>query len=360
LPVLGAGGQVVANGTRFFPISHEVDGLTEPAAEGVWMWLRDAAPAPPPASPVARLASAVWQFGGMGSAAGESGGAEGDGEGAGRQCGAIVVLDSSGIGGSLGGLARRHHEATELARRRLLAFLLLTSSRLVLNSARQPSETLMEQLGGAVAATRAWQRWRGFPPPALPDVTRPWTAAGALPPPTAPEAPEAEAAPEEGRMPIEAARAADAEGNGSSGAGGEGEAGQGGGQGGGQADVELVVLIRDASLGMRSNDAPLSEREVIDRWVEGLEPPTPSALRTTFPSPQLIQLAPPAEIDLRLMADESQPLPASRFGAALQRVASNLTAYLRPVDLPGEASVEGIEVITRWLNSQSCQELDEW
>lgn len=323
-----------------FPISHEVDGVSsELDTEGVWMWM---APAPR-TTPL------------MEGAAGD------DDAGNGERCRTIVVLDSSEGGSTVGGWSRRSAEANELARRRLLAFLVTSSSRLVLNAARQPSEAVLERLGRAAAASYGWQQWSGAAPAEnaqhllrLPSHRSPQPVAGAIAPPTAPAAAADAAlaaavhAPSDGGIGREvmtaAARASEVLPPPI-----------------GPNPLEVVVLIRDAMLGLKDkNGSLLSEQQVLERWFDAADAPVPSVLRTAFPLRSLLQLGTPSDLELELLDDMAQPLATSRFGAALEQATANLSAGMQPVDQPGRSVADGMEVVVRWLNSLPEDALAGW
>ena len=83
-------------------------------------------------------------------------------------------------------------------------------------------------------------------------------------------------------------------------------------------------------------------------------------LRSAFPSPRLLLLGAPTEVDLELISDASQPLSASRFGSALRQAASNISSDLLPAHFLGQGAVGAMDVIVRWLNSQSKADLAGW
>ena len=68
----------------------------------------------------------------------------------------------------------------------------------------------------------------------------------------------------------------------------------------------------------------------------------------------------PSDLELKMLEDTSQPLATSRFGAALDHVAANLSAGMQPVDLPGRTVADGMEVVVGWLNSLSDDALAGW
>ena len=127
----------------------------------------------------------------------------------------------------------------------------------------------------------------------------------------------------------------------------------------GAAGPELLVLVRDAALRMRSNQSSLTEAAALERWIEDVGEPASELLRAAYPQRQLVQMRAPSDVELELLEDGAQPLGASRFGAALQAVASELVAGLRPTQLPGNVA-DGMELVVRWLNGQSSGALDGW
>mmetsp|Transcript_60710 Transcript_60710/g.160660 ORF Transcript_60710/g.160660 Transcript_60710/m.160660 type:complete len:174 (+) Transcript_60710:600-1121(+) len=125
--------------------------------------------------------------------------------------------------------------------------------------------------------------------------------------------------------------------------------------------AELVVLLRDASLGLRDkNGTALPERAVLDRWFDAADAPVSHVLRAAFPSSSLMRLEAPSDLELELLDDSSAPLASSPFGAALEQVAANLSAGLRPARLAGRSVAEGLELLVRWLNAQPDEVLAGW
>ncbi|KAL3902237.1 MAG: hypothetical protein SGPRY_012156 [Prymnesium sp.] len=268
-------------GERFFPISHEVEALSplsshssQGEAEGAWMWVTAA-----PSSPYER-------------GAGEAGG-EKSGEGGGEEdsCRTLVVVDTSEA--AQGALAKRSSDANELARRRLLTFLLLTSSRLVVNAARKPLVGGLARRGEETAFPK-----RPTAQPPLPAASLPSSAITGLSVPP------------------------------------------------------LVLLIRDATLGLKGkNGTRLSDEEVLDLWFNADGERVANVLRDSFPSRALMMLDAPSELELELLQDATQPLDASGFGGALAEIAVNLSTHMQPLQMGKQSTAEHMEMVARWLNS---------
>ena len=72
---------------------------------------------------------------------------------------------------------------------------------------------------------------------------------------------------------------------------------------------------------------------------------------------QLRQLRAPSDVELDLLGDARQPLASSKFGSLIEGVAAELASGLRPTQLPGNVG-DGMELVVRWLNSKSSEELE--
>ena len=293
-----------------FPISHEVDGVSsEVDTEGVWMWVAPATSALPSD-------------------------ASAEGSGGEERCRTMVVLDSSEGGSTVGGWSRRSAEANELARRRLLAFLVTSSSRLVLNAARQPSEAVLERLGRAAAAHYGWQQEWSSAAVAdgahnllqLPAHRTAQPVAGAIAPPTPPAG---DASTDALSTSVHAPPADDAIGR---------EVMPAGAWPGevlpppiAPTPLEVVVLIRDAMLGLKDkNGTLLSEQQVLERWFNAADAPVPSVLRTAFPLRSLLQLVRPSPTRTVLTAHRCYHPHRSRTLAAHSQHSSSTIATLTP------------------------------
>jgi len=289
-----------------FPISHEMNAIAPTVdAEGVWMWVGRAP-----------VAADVMKPGGVVPL-------QSTGDFAEENCRTLVVLDYS-EGTNMGGWTKRSAEANELARKRALALLVISSSKLVVNAARQPPEAFLERLARAAVASRRLEHWHDMKHrrPAAPAFkSLPCRDAVDDTPPVASSETHAE-----------------------------------------HPAPQLVVLIRDATLAFKDkNGTQLKEAQVLDRWLDAGHEPAASALRDVFASRSLLLLDSPSELELELLEDPSQPLAASGFGAALEQVVATISTEIRPMQVKRRASAaDELEIVVRWLNSLQDDDLAGW
>lgn len=113
----------------------------------------------------------------------------------------------------------------------------------------------------------------------------------------------------------------------------------------------LVMLLRDAQLSLGSG----GEERLLGRWLSLAQPAHALALQGAFAETSLLHLGPPSELELELLA-KAQPISAFAFGAALSRLAANLTAALRPLEVPvpaerGAASAGSGAALAGWIET---------
>ena len=217
-------------------------------------------------------------------------------------CGTTLVLDAASITGSLDGTAAPSSgvpsalapKAADDAQHRLFTFLMLTTSRLVVNARRAPRLDLLERLVQASLATSS---------------VRPVRPLG-----------DAEDGADCLALPTGA----------SSGGGG----------------TDLVMLLRDTfAHELRQGDAPLSSREVLERWLPG---PMGAAVDAAVASWEVATLEAPSDRDLEALErgsvewllEAAAGAPASGgsdWSARLMELARRLSSGFREVAHPGEA-----------------------
>ena len=250
------------------------------------------------------------------------------GDGGHQQCGSVMVLDTAGITSGYLSDSIWTHElvpgASEAAQHRLLSFLMLASSRIVVNTRRQPRLELLERIV-ASAATAAALRPSPLPLPAAPSSSSSSSAAAALPPPST--SPGGEPSFLDGEP--------------SSGVG-----------------AELVMLLRDSHSQLAQGDAQLTDRQMIERWLPG---PAGAAVDAVTRSWQLRELPAPSQAELDALehfgpdgyAAIHQPSSAEgnsrTWGALLSDLAQELTDGLGPAHgWSGVAATDG-EALASWM-----------
>ena len=243
-------------------------------------------------------------------------------------CASVAVIDTRGIGGGDGGLGGHGVVGGKGHGRRALAFLMLTSSRLVLNVRRQPSESLLARLEAAAALASPL-----LPPPGATGAPA-GRAALPSPPPAASD--------HRDRPDLAASLGADL---------------------GPISASELVILLRDAHLQLRTRGADLTVAQALRTWAGvPADDPAPRVTDGAFRTQSILQLAAPTERDVEVLgsadsgelpAPSAGQAPATSFGAALGRLASNLTTGVAPIaEVGGGGLATWMELVATWLNEQ--------
>lgn len=296
------------------------DGVaTDGAASAGWMWL---------SGPLNRAS--------MNATAGEA------------TCGSVMLVDTAGITGNAADAGYGSHfgvqdasganapfqlapSDAEAAQQRLLSFLLLTSSRVVMSLRRQPRVDLLERLVAAAAAAIAVR------PPTATDLLSSSLGSG-------------------GREDVEARGCTSADcsaalpppasvaiaGGPTSLAG---------------AGAELMMLLRDSNAQLSEGVKRLTDRQVLEQWLPG---PAGAAVDASVKAWQLHELAPPGAADLDAL-DRLGPhgyaaahlSPAgdqvSSWGSMLYKTADALTIALRaPHGWDGLVAEDG-QALASWM-----------
>lgn len=250
-------------------------------------------------------------------------------------CGSIVVIDTSPITGS-SVHAQSQGDSTDAAQQRLLAFLQLTSSRVVINVRRQPRVDFLKRLLGAtVSALKIWS----------PEPTSSCHAAGqpvssAVVTTSSSELQDSSA---------DCARPALAPPSVTLPTPGHEEASRVGSR------TELVMLLRDAHhLTAEDKPKPPTDYEALRQWLPGV---AADAIEASASSWRLEHLPPPTETDLhrldlggRLDTDKGHhtDLPGNGFAQRLSDTAYTLTRDLQGVSVPGFPQANGA-ALTTWM-----------
>jgi len=306
------GGTPTLDDAGHFRMSHATDtkGMRAPRGAGVWLWISSQRPP--------------------------------------QGCGSVALLDSGASSGELSSnfdATLSRYDAVEEAHVRMLSFLLLTSSRLILNVRRQPSETLLSQL---VLATKTASTLLAPPRKTSPLLRH--SQRGSLPLPLGSSSAttpldSSMSPPPSMLLPSPANLAADRSWSGHSPnqlilAG----------------SPELVLVLRDAQLQMRAEGEDLQDFEVpVERWMSLAPERDGSLLLQFFSSQALLQLSPPSDMELELLARLHPISTEGEFGASLARLAANLTDDLRGLQLhansaDGSAMATWYQVVTDLLN----------
>mmetsp|Transcript_27744 Transcript_27744/g.55829 ORF Transcript_27744/g.55829 Transcript_27744/m.55829 type:complete len:1287 (-) Transcript_27744:417-4277(-) len=234
-------------------------------------------------------------------------------------CASVAVLDSSAVTGRTlqPAWARFDFGAFDAAQDRLLSFMMLCTSRLVLNVRRQPKRDLLERMFEAALTTLALR-----PPadelsraafavstsaeaiddcpccassPAL--LPSSCVKANALPSPPAPVA----------------------------------------------SATELIMMLRD-TFGHPELSQTISNAQALREWLPG---GAADALEAATASWQLTSIPPPTEYDLEML--EGKVELGTTFAVALQEAARNLITQLHPFVTPGSTGVAEGSAIAAWL-----------
>jgi len=245
-------------------------------------------------------------------------------------CGSVAVLDSSAVTGRTlqPAWSRFDIGALDVAQDRLLSFMMLATSRLVLNVRRQPKRDLLERTFEAALTTLTLR------PPAdrgncatTAASTSPRAIDGsALPPPSSVRTNDALPSP------TAASRAS-------------------------SAATELIMVLRDTHqdiLGQSAAQPRMSSAQALREWLPG---GAADALEAATASWQLMSIPPPTEYDLEMLDGEVEL--ATSFTLALDDAARNLLRRLRPL-VPSEsagvadgpAAIAWLEHVVWKLNSQ--------
>jgi len=97
---------------------------------------------------------------------------------------------------------------------------------------------------------------------------------------------------------------------------------------------QLVLLLRDATLGLHTDSGPASSEALFSRWTSAASASDRLVLEDFFAERSLLQLGSPSEVELDLLERLTPLAHSSSFGGSLLELATNLTSRLRPVPIP--------------------------
>lgn len=255
------------------------------------------------------------------------------------ECGSVLILDTAGVTGNIiagggAGAGGGGHGAGSLAgslgapqlgpgvsdaaQHRLLSFLLLTSSRIVLNTRRQPRLDLLERLVSSAAAAQSLR------PPPLPEHGSQAAETSTSTPPCLTENCHAALPPPPGAAGPSSTRTSQS-----------------------IAGAELIMLLRDSHMQLREGE--LTDRQVLSRWLPGA---AGAAVEAATRAWTLRELAAPsqAELDtLERLGPRGHNQAAGSWGGELSSLAHELTSGLTvPSAWGGGAAADG-DVLAAWM-----------